>query len=92
MEIERGLTKTLGAGSCEAFGEIYDKVAYIAFNAIIHLKFGNDVSTCDYENFLIPRIDQHMMNFLDLVTEKASGNNIPINYWVNENILDLLKD
>lgn len=91
MEIENGLTKALGAGSCEAFGEIYDRVAYVAFDAIVHLKFGNDVSTCDYENFLNLHIDQYMMNFLDLVAEKVSGTNVPEN-WVTENILALLED
>ena len=91
MEIENGLTKTLGAGSCEAFGEIYDRVAYVAFDAIVHLKFGNNVSTCDYENFLATHMDQHMMDFMDLVAEKSLGTFIPEN-WVSENILTLIKD
>ncbi len=89
--IENDLSKALGVDSCEKFGEIFDKLAYVAFDAIAHLKFGNNISTCDYENFLATRMDQHMMDFLDLVAEKSLGTFIPEN-WVSENILTLIKD
>ena len=92
-KIQKGLSTILGA-DIETFDYIHDKLADVAFQAIISIKFkGNPPNQTVEHDFVKTRIDQHMNDYLEMVsylTEKES----PINLydWIEENIRFLLND
>lgn len=92
-KIQKGLSTILGA-DIEAFDYIHDKLADVAFQAIISTKFkGNPPNQTVEHDFVKTRIDQHMNDYLEMVsylTEKES----PINIydWIEENVQFLLDD
>ena len=92
-KIQKGLSTVLGV-NIEAFDYIHDKLADVAFQAIISTKFkGNPPNQTVEHDFVKTRIDQHMNDYSEMVsylTEKES----PINLydWIEENIQFLLDD
>lgn len=93
MEIENGLSKVLGVDSCEKFGEIFDQLAFSTLGAVATFKSDGNFSACDYENFINTRMDQHMTDFMELVTERSLRDSVPNDYeWVVENISTLIED
>lgn len=92
-KIQRGLSRVLET-DIEAFDYIHDKLADVAFQAIMSTKFkGNPPNQTVEHDFIKTRIDQHMNDYLEMVsyfTEKES----PINLydWIEENVQFLLGD
>lgn len=77
----------------EAFDDIHDKLADAAFQAIISTKFGeNQPSAKDEYDFIQSRLDQHMNDYLDMVTTTEQESPIPLYDWAMENIQFLLED
>ena len=92
-KIQKGLSTALET-SIETFDYIHDKLADVAFQAIMSTKFkGNPPNQTAEHDFVKTRIDQHMNDYLEMVsylTEKES----PINLynWIEENIQFLLNN
>lgn len=92
-KIQKGLSAVFGV-EIEIFDNIHDKLADVAFQAIISTKFkGNPPNQTVEHDFVKTRIDQHMNDYLEMasyLTEKES----PINLygWIEENVQFLLND
>lgn len=77
----------------EAFDNIHDKLADAAFQAIISTKFGGNPPNEKVEHdFIQSRLDQHMNNYIDMITTTEQESSIPLYDWIVENIQFLLED
>lgn len=92
-KIQRGLSRVLET-DIEAFDYIHDKLADVAFQVIMSTKFkGNPPNQTVEHDFIKTRIDQHMNDYLEMVsyfTEKEST--INLYDWIEENVQFLLGD
>ena len=92
-KIQEGLSTVLGT-DIEAFDCIHDKLADVAFQAIMSTKFkGNPPNQTVEHDFVKTRIDQHMNDYLEMISylkEKEA----PINLydWIGENVQFLLNN
>ena len=77
----------------EAFDNIHDKLADAAFQAIISTKFGGNPPNEKVEHdFIQSRLDQHMNDYIDMITTTEQESPIPLCDWIVENIQFLLED
>ena len=77
----------------EAFDSIHDKLADAAFQAIISTKFGgNPPNERAEHDFILSRFDQHMNDYIDMITTTEQESPIPLYDWIVENIQFLLED
>lgn len=77
----------------EAFDNIHDKLADAAFQAIISTKFGGNPPNEKVEHdFIQSRLDQHMNDYIDMITTTEQESPIPLYDWIVENIQFLLED
>lgn len=77
----------------EAFDNIHDKLADAAFQAIISTKFGGNPPNEKVEHdFIQSRLDQHMNDYIDMITTTERESPIPLYDWIVENIQFLLED
>lgn len=77
----------------EAFDNIHDKLADAAFQAIISTKFGGNPPNERVEHdFIQSRLDQHMNDYIDMITATEQESPIPLYDWIVENIQFLLED
>ena len=77
----------------EAFDNIHDKLADAAFQAIISTKFGGNPPNERVEHdFIQSRLDQHMNDYIDMITTTEQEPPIPLYDWIVENIQFLLED
>ena len=77
----------------EAFDNIHDKLADAAFQAIISTKFGGNPPNERVEHdFIQSRLDQHMNDYIDMITTTERESPIPLYDWAMENIQFLLED
>ena len=77
----------------EAFDSIHDKLADVAFQAIMSTKFGgNPPNQRAEQDFVKTRLDQHMNDYLEMVTSTEDEIPISLYEWITENIQFLLED
>ena len=77
----------------ETFDNIHDKLADAAFQAIISTKFkGNPPNEKVEHDFIQSRLDQHMNDYLDMVTTTEQESPVCLYDWALDSIQFLLED